>query len=433
MQVSVENTSSIGRRVTVSISAGQLQSEISQKMNEVLRNKKVDGFRPGKVPKHLIQQKYGAQIRHEAISHLIETSLPIALQQEALEPAGRPEIERIINLNEEGKDLAYVVSFEIFPNVSLPDFASIQVEKYQVEIKEHDVDKMIEKLCNQLATWTPVERPAKRGDKLTIDYNSTLNGKPYENSSNQDVALELGSGLFIEGFEEGLENAVVGETRELDLSFPAEWRLEKLAGKAVQFSVLVKAIAEKKLAAVNEDFAQKIGAESAEKEVVRAKVKEDLTAQLDRMVQESFKKQALEKLLGLTELAIPKALIEKEIAFLHEDLHRKMGDKAHHDSCQHHGLEEEAKNRVSLSLILREIVKLENLKPDEQKVKEKISEIAKTFGNAEFVENMYYESEELISGLRSTVLVDQAIEVVLSKASMTLKPSTVDELFKNEI
>jgi trigger factor len=429
MQVSVENTSSIGRRLTVNIPAMQVQSEINHRMNEVLKSKKIDGFRPGKVPKHLIQQKYGAQIRHDAISNIIESGLPTILQQESLEPAGRPEIERVMNLNEEGKDLTYVVSFEIFPEIILSDFSNIEVEKYIVEIKEDDLDKAIDGLRNQLATWVPVERKAKIGDRLTVDYTSTLNGKPYENSSNQDVIVELGSNAFIQGFEQGLENAAAGETCELDLRFPEEWRMEKLAGKPVHFLIHVKSVTEKELAALDDQFAKKIGAEDTAE--IRNKVRENLQKQIKHMADEITKKQALDKLLAQSDIPIPKALIDNEMASLHEDLHRNMGDKAH-ESCQHQGLDDEAKRRVTLSLILRKIVKLEELTPDEQKVREKIAEISKSFGNAEFIENMYYESEELISRIRNTVLVEQAIDLILAKASIIEKSITVDELFKRE-
>ena len=429
MQVSVENTSTIGRRLTVNIPAEKVLSEIDQKMREILRTRKLDGFRPGKVPKQLIEQKYGMQIRHEAITKIIETSLPTALQQEALEPAGRPEVERISDLNEKDRDLTYVVSFEIFPEFTLADFSAMQIEKFESQVSEVDIDKAIEKLKEQLANWVPVERAAKKGDRVTIDYTSLLNGKPYENSSGQGVVVELGSNGFIEGFEEGLLGATVGETRELDLSFPSDWRFEKLAGKPVHFSVEIKSIEEKQLAELDEQFAKKIGALEATETAIRQKVQENLEKQLESMLKENLKKQALDKLLALNEMELPKALVEHEMALLHEDLHRKMGDKADH-GCQHHGLEEEAKRRVRLSLILRKIIKQENLKPSNEKVKAKIAEVAKSFGNAELIESMYYESKELLAGIQNTVLVEEVIDLILTKASIILKSVTMEEFFK---
>ncbi len=431
MHVSVESTSPIGRRLTVSIPAAEVRTEVEERMNEVLRHKRIDGFRPGKAPKNLIQQKFGAQIRHEAISKIIETSLPTILEQEALEPAGRPEIEQVSNVNEEGKDLSYVVSFEVFPEVNLPDYSSIQVEKYEVKLTEADVDTALKKLQHQLGTWHVVDRPAKKGDQLKIDYTSLLNGKPYENNSSQDIAVELGTHVFIDGFEEGLIGAVAGETRELDLHFPQDWRIEKLAGKPVHFTIIVKEVTEQILAPLDETFASKIGAEGTDSLAIRQKVRENLEKQIQHLVQEGVKKQALDVLLALNEILLPKALVEHEVSLMHQDLHRKMGDKAH-DTCQHHGLEDEARRRVALSLILRKIVKLENLIPDEGRIKNRISEIARSFGNADFIESMYYESEELLSGIRNSVLVEQAIDLILVKASVVLKSISVEALFKQE-
>jgi len=399
-------------------------------MREVLRTRKLDGFRPGKVPKQLIEQKYGTQIRHEAITKIIETSLPSVLKQEALEPAGRPEVERISDINEGSHNLTYVVSFEIFPEFVLADFSVVQIEKFESQVSDVDIDKAIEKLKDQLASWSSAERAAKKGDRVTIDYTSLLNGKPYENSSGQGIVVELGSNGFIEGFEEGLLEAKVGETRELDLTFPSDWRFEKLAGKPVQFSVQIKNIEEKQLAILDEQFAKKIGSEESTESAIRKKVQENLEKQLDTMLKENLRKQVLDKLLELNEMELPKALIEHEIALLHEDLHRKMGNKADHSCQHHHGLEEEAKRRVRLSLILRKIIKQENLKPSNEKVKAKIAEIAKSFGNAELIESMYHESKELLAGVQNSVLVEEVIDLILTKASIILKSVTMEEFFK---
>lgn len=428
MQVSVENTSSIGRRLTIQVPAEDVQLEIVKRTNVVRQNGKLPGFRPGKIPEKMIQEKFGSQIRNEAISKIIETTLPSALMDNALEPAGRPEIEEVKNIAEEGKDITYVVSFEIYPEVNLPDFKTIEVEKYQVEITEADVDKAMENLRKQMATWTVVNRAAQNGDKLLVDYTSTLNGKPYENNSGKDVTVELGEHVFIEGFEVGLVGTVTGETRELDLHFPKEWRIETLAGQPVHFSIQVKEISEKHLVELDEAFANKIGAESSEVSAIRAKIKENLEKQVAHAIQENMKKNVLSKVLALVDLPLPKALVEREISALHEDLHRRNGNQAH-ETCHHHGLEEEAKRRLSLSLVLQKIIKLEKLTLDNEKVHQKISEIAESFGNAEFIEKMYYESKELLSGIQNSVLVEQAVNLILEQASLISKSISVEDLF----
>jgi len=427
MQVSVEKISPIARRLVISISADTVQQEVDKGFQEELRHRRIDGFRSGKVPRHVIEKKFGTQIRHKAIGKLIENSLPQALQQESLEPAGRPVIEEV-KPNSGHEELTYIVNFEIFPELKMPELEKISVDEYAVEITDADLDKHIQDLQHQMATWSVVERAAKEGDKLTIDYTSTMDGKPYENSSNQKVSVELGTNLFIEGFEEGLVGASAGETRELNLHFPKDWRIEHLAGKPVEFSVVVKEVSEKQEAPLDEVFAKKIGAEDTTIESIRQKIKEGLEQQVKQASEEQLKQQVMDKLLEVSDIPLPKALVEQEMTLMHEDLHRRSHDKAS-EHCNHPDLKEKAEKRVSLSLIFREIVKLEGLTPDNDKVKEKISELARAYGNAEFVENMYYESEELLMGIRNSVLVDQAIDMILGRVTKVPKSITVQELF----
>jgi len=433
MQVSLETIGAIGKRLTISIPANQLQMEINNRINDVTKNHKMDGFRPGKAPKHLVEQKFGLQIRQEAIGKLIESSLPKALQQESLEPAGRPEVEHISSFESTHIDpeanLTYVVNFEVYPEIILPNLAAMKIEKYRADVTDLDVENAITKLQNQLGTWEPVERAAKSSDKLIVNYTSTLNGKPYENNSGQEVSVELGSNTFIDGFESVLIGALKGETREADLHFPLEWRIENLAGKPVHFTIEVKEVLEKCLAARDENFAKKIGASSSDPQALHQKVREDLEKQVAFIIEEACKKSVVDEVLKSTDIAIPKALVQNEIEHLHEDLHRRMHDKAQ-TSCQHPGLEEEAKRRVALSLLLRQVVKLENLISSEEKVKAKISQLAASFGNAEFIESMYYKSEELLTGIRNSVLVEQAIEWILKQVSLSEKSITVEALLK---
>lgn len=427
MQVSVENTSSLGRRLTVSVPVEQLKSVIQEKMNELAKNAKVAGFRQGKVPKQVLEQRYGAEVKNQAVGKLIETSLPMALQQNNLNPAGRPVVENIQNGMEQ--DLSYIVSFEVFPEIKLGDFSKIEVENYQVTLTEADVDKAIERLREQFAEWVVVSRPAKEGDRLIVDYTSTMQGKPYENNQGQDVSVEIGSQMFIEGFETGLIGAVAGDRKELSLSFPKEWRIEKLAGKAVEFTVHVKAVTEKHMAELNEQFAKRIHASSNDVPAIQQKIRENLEKQLEETKSTRMKDQVADALLKMNPVPVPKALVEREASILHEEMHRRMGNQAEEGACHHPGLEAQAEKRVALGLILNEVIKSEKLVADETIVKNKIDAIAKMFGNADFIDSMYYESEELLTQVRHTVLLDQALELITSRCTQVDKTLTVDELF----
>lgn len=428
MQVSVENTSSLGRRLTVLVPSQNIQSIIQTKMGEFSQRANLPGFRPGNIPKKILEQKYGAQVRKEAIGQIIETSLPRALEQENLKPAGQPIVEQVQNITD--SDFKYVVNFEIFPEITLADFSSIQAEKYEVSISEQDIDNTIEKLKKQLSEWVSVDRPIKEGDRVILDYTSTVNGKPYENHSAQDIKVEIGSRLFLEGFEPGIIGMKVGDEKTLDLVFPKEWRIEKLAGKPVVFNVKIKSISEKHEAKLDEAFAKKIGAASAELAVIREKVSDNLKKQVKEMIDSNLKDQVSDALLKMNPIPLPKALVDRESAVLHEEHHRRLGDQPN-QACHHEGIEEQAQKRVALGLILNEVIKIEKLTPNPEEVKSRINAISKMFGNEEFLAEMYEKSDELLAGVRHTVLLDQALDVVISRSSITEKKITVDELFKH--
>jgi len=429
MQVSVENTSTLGRRLTVSVANDILKKMMQERMDELSQNAKVSGFRPGKVPKQILQQRFGDQVRQDTVGKIIEMSLPEALQQNNLKPAGRPVVEQIENGLEQ--DFFYVVSFEIFPTVNLIDFSKIEIEKYQVTLTEKDVDNTLTKLQEQFAEWVVVDRHAKEGDRLIVDYTSTIQGKPYENNSAKDIQVEIGSHVFIEGFEQGLVGVSAGDIRELKLNFPKEWRIQTLAGKPVEFNVHIKAVTEKHIAELNEAFAKRLGAESSEKEVIQQKVRENLERQLSETIKTSLKEQVADALLKMNPIPIPKALVEREAEILHEEMHRRMGDKAE-TACHHPDLETQAQKRVALGLILNEVIKNEKLVADETLVKSKIASLAKMFGNADFIESMYDESDELLTQVRHTVLLDQAIDFVVNRCIQRDKVITLDEVFNRK-
>ncbi len=395
------------------------------------RNSKIPGFRAGKATEKFIQDQFKSEInakaKKEAMDAIIRETLPAAIEAQSFIPAGRPQIDSISGADGAEEYLCYVVSLEVFPEIILPAFSSLKVQQEVSEITDADVERTLERLQSQWGTMEPVLRAAKTGDQLSINYSSTLDGKAYEHSQQHDVKVELGAGLFIEGFEKGLEGAKVGETRVLNLRFPADWRLKKLADQEVQFTVEIKEVAEKKPVPMDEHFAKRIGVEHADPLLINEKIRHNLEQQCAAVQIDKTRQQILDQLITACDILLPQALVQDEMVVMHEELHRNSGGKAAHN-CQHHGLEEEAKKRVKLSLIFREIVKLNNLTPDEQKVKEKIQKIATAYGNAEFVESMYHESNELLQSMRNSVLVDQAIDLVLSQASKSSKPVSVDEL-----
>lgn len=430
MQVTVENTGTLARRLIVQVPAQEMKMAVKNKMEEFAPKAKASGFRAGKIPEQELLRRYGAKLRQEALGSVIEKTLPVALKQEKLKPAGSPVVEQV--KDEENKDLEFVVSFEVFPDIHLADFNQLKVEKYHVDVNEQDVDRALLRVRNHFADWVVVERAAREGDRVIVDYTSTLNGKSYENNQGKDIQVEIGSKRFIEGFEEGLIGSQQAEEKELDLTFPIEWRVKKLAGKPVQFKVKVKAVTEKQLADLNAAFAKKIGSTSSDHEAIHQKVRESLEKQIAELVESNMREKVTDALIKLNHFPIPKVLIEREASLMHEELHQRMGDKAQ-DSCQHTGLMEQAEKRVALGLILNEVIKAQNIKPDEERVKKRVSKLSQMFGNAEFMESMYHESEELLTGVRHAVMLDQALDWVVSQISFNEKTMSVDDLLTQEM
>lgn len=425
MSVSVEKTSNLGRRLTIEVPAEQIQQEESNRLKDLSKNMRVDGFRSGKVPANFIKQKYGKEIRSEAVNKVLETSLGTALKEHNLRPANRPNIEDV--KDDQGKNLTYTVSFEIFPEIDL-DFAKIELEKEVADITESDIDSGVKKLQDQFATWVDVVgRPAKEGDKLTIDFVGLLDDVPFANGSAENFDLELGSKRLIPGFEEGLVGATADSDQTLKLKFPADYGAADLAGKEVQFNVNVKRIQEKVPAEVNEEFAKRIGIEDKDVTKVRAKIKENMAKYLDDVAKTKLRDQAIDQIYKTIKFEVPASLVEQE---KHSIIHEKLNKAAHdHDHTltaeQDVEFTQEAQKRVAVGLLLNEIIVKHDLKPEEERILAKIKSMSLMYGgNAELIHKMYYESKEMRQNLVNMVLTDQAADLIVNNATIKEKKLT---------
>jgi len=413
MQVSIENTSTLGRRMTVGIPAETVQLTIRSELNTLAKNSTRKGFRPGKVHKSLL----GDEAKHKAIQKLVNSTLADALKAHDLKPAGMPTPEKIDSAPD--NSLEYRVIFEIYPEINLCEFSYLEVEKPEIVVSKEDVSVYLEKLKSQFANWIEIPGNAQKGDRLTVNYTSTLNGKNYEHNSGEAVVVELGSAGFIAGFEEGLLGAKANDVIELDLRFPHDWRLENLRDKEVHFIINVEKVEEKQEAVLDEEFARKIGALNHEENTIREKVQQELEAQIKQKIEATLKENLYNALLAAHAFEVPEVLIEQQKHELHEALHRNQGNEAQ-PSCHHEGLDTEARKRVALGLIMSEIIKHANITLDQKRVQAKIAEIGESFSNAAFVESMYYESEKLLNSLQSAVLMEQAFDHVIEHVK--LKP-----------
>lgn len=432
MSVSVEKTSNLGRRLTIEVPAANIQKEEQNRLKDLAKSMRIDGFRQGKVSPDFIKKKYGEQIHQEAVTSVIQQTLGSALKEHNMRPVNRPSVEDLKDNKDE--NLTYTVTFEVYPEVILGDFKQIELEKAVAVISDEDIESGVKKLQEQFATWAEVtDRPAQMGDKLVIDFVGKLDGVPFEHGSANDQPIELGSNSFIPGFEEALVGAVIGADTTINVTFPAEYGAANLAGKPAQFDIKVKSIQGKELAPVDETFAERIGIADKDVNKIRPKVRENMVKYVEDLNNTRLREQALEKLYLTFPFEIPTSLLDEET---HNLIHEREGGRHNHNhdhSLDDHShsdisseqmaeLRAEAKKRISIGLILNEIIAKNNIKPEEGRVLTKLASMAMMYGgNTEFIRKMYAESKELRQSVENMVLTDQAADLVVANATIKEK------------
>lgn len=435
MAVSVEKTSTLGRKLTIEVPADVIAKQEKKTIQAFVRdlNKgKVDGFRKGKVPESYVEKKFQKEIQNETLNKVLQTSLTDALKGENFNLANQPKIDDI--KHEPQQDLSYTASFEVFPEVKLKDFSEITLEKPVADISDADIDSGVEKLQKQFATWKKVERVAKKEDKVIIDFVGSIDGVEFPGGKGDDMELELGSGQFIPGFEEGLIGAKSEEERTLDLSFPEDYHSKDFAGKKAQFKVMVKEVQEVELASLDNEFAKKIGIEDGDADKIRQQVKNNMEKYVADFTARKLRETALEKYAAAHKIDLPPSLVEQQKEALmkdkeHNHEHDDSG-KCKLDSKEEAELTEEAEKAVLVGLLLNEIIKVNELKPDNKKIAEKINALAAMYGgaNAQMIQKMYYESKELMQNVANMVLTDSAADLIVAGATIKEKKQKFYEI-----
>ncbi|WPP01469.1 trigger factor [Pseudomonas sp. HR96] len=428
MQVSVENTSALERRMTIGVPAERIEAEVNKRLQQTARNAKIPGFRPGKVPMSVIRQRYEADARQEALGNVIQASFYEAVVEHKLNPAGAPAVEP--KVVEKGKDLEYIATFEVFPEFEVAGFESIAVERLSAEVADSDLDNMLDILRKQNVRYESVERAAQNEDQVTIDFVGKIDGEAFSGGSATGTQLVLGSNRMIPGFEDGLVGAKAGEERVLQLTFPEDYQNLDLAKKAAEFTVTVTAVAEPKLPELNEAFFAQFGIKETGLEGFRTEVRKNMDRELRQAIKTKIKNQVMDGLVASNPVEVPKALIDNEVDRLREQAVQQFGGNIKPDQLPAELFSEQAKRRVVLGLIVAEVVKQHDLKPDEARVRSMIQEMASAYQEPEQVVSWYYKNDQQLNEVRSVVLEEQVVDTVLQKASVTDKAVSYEEAVK---
>ncbi|MEJ2532608.1 MAG: trigger factor [Halioglobus sp.] len=431
MQVSIETTSGLERRLTVGVPAQRVDSEVDSRLQKAAKNVRLPGFRPGKVPMKIMRQRFGAGVRQEVLGEVLSQTFQEAVVQEKLRPAGQPSIEPK-NL-EAGKDLEYVATFEVFPEVEVVELRGFEVEKPVAEVTEADIDNIIEVFRKQQGSWESVERAAEQGDKVNIDYAGTRNGEPFDGGSAEDSDLELGSGRMIPGFEDGIVGMKPGEEKTLQLTFPESYHNEELQGAEVAFKVTLNKVMEQVPADLDQELFSKYGVEEGGEEQFRREVGENMARELKNAIQSRVKQQVMDAVADAHKtLELPKALIAQEVDTLRRQMFQQFGGAGGQDLDLKSLLPDEmftenAERRVRLGLIMAELINKLDLKVDPDRVRTTIEEMASTYEEPEEVVNWYYSNQEQLSAVQSRVLEDQVVEKLLENANIVEKECSYQE------
>ncbi len=429
MQVSIEATGSLGRRMTVALPADQLEREVAARLQRLSRTSRFPGFRPGKAPMKLVEAHYAGKVMEEVAGDLIQTSFHEAIVGQGLKPAGGPTIE--FRSIERGRDLQYTAVFEVYPDVKKLDISGERIERPVGSVTDADIDHTLESLRKQRMTWTATGRAAQVDDRLVIDFEGSINGQPFEGGRATDFLLVLGRKTLVEGFEEGLIGAKAGDARTVRVKFPVDYRNVTLAAQDVEFKVEVKEVGEPVLPAVDGEFARQFGIQDGNVDSLRSEVRSNLERELRDQMRARIRDQVFEVLLKNNALDVPKALLEAEIDRLIETTAANLEaqglarSKAPGDRDLY---AEQARRRVTLGLILAEIVKSRGLVAEPARVRARIEQLAGGYESPQQFIEWHYAEPGRLGEIESLVLEDQVVDRLLESAEVTDKPVSLSEL-----
>lgn len=427
MTVSVETTQGLGRRISITVAADSIESAVKKELVEVAKKVRIDGFRKGKVPANIISQRYGASVRQDVLGELMTRNFVDAIIKEKINPAGAPNY--VPGEYKEGEDFTYTVEFEVYPEVELKGLDAIEVEKPVVEVTDADVDTMLETLQKQQATWKESDAAATAEDRATIDFSGSVDGEEFEGGKASDFVLAMGQGRMIPGFEEGVVGHKAGETFTIDVKFPDDYHAETLKGKDAKFEIVLKKVETRELPELTEEFIKRFGVEDGSVAGLRAEVRKNMDRELKGAIRNRVKSQAIDGLVEANDIDVPVALIDSEIDVLRRQAAQRFGgNEKQAFELPRELFEEQAKRRVVVGLLLGEVIRINELKADEDRVKALIEEMASAYEDPQEVIEFYSKNNELMNNMRNVALEEQAVEAVLAKAKVTDKATNFQEL-----
>jgi len=408
MQVSVETTQGLERRLTITVPAENVETEVKKRLQQLSKTQRIDGFRAGKVPVSVINKRFGPAVRQEVAGEVMQRNYIEAIVAEKINPAGAPSFAP--KSLEAGKDLEFTATFEVYPEVEVQGLDKIAVEKPAVTVTDEDLANMLETLRKQHASWADVDAAAGENDRVTVDFVGTIDGEEFEGGKAEDFPLELGQGRMIPGFEDNIVGKKAGEEVVADVTFPEKVEAQELPE-------------------LSEEFATKFGVTEGGVDALKEEVKKNMTRELDQAVKANVKDQAIKGLLENNEIEVPKALIDQEVDALRQQAAQRFGgDAKNMPELPAELFHEQAVTRVKTGLLLGEVIKANDIKVDDEKVEALIATVASAYEDPTEVVEYYKANDQLMQQMRNVAMEEQAVEAILAKANVSDVEKAFDDI-----
>jgi trigger factor len=431
LQTTVETLSQLERRINVAVPREQIEGEVEKRLARLAKTVKLPGFRPGKVPLKMVTQQYGPSVRSDVISDAVQTSFNEAVREQNLRVAGYPRIEPREGADAKSEAFEFSAVFEIYPEIKLGDVASIAIERPQVEVTPADVDRTLEVLRKQRAVFQPATRGAQTGDRALVDFTGTIDGLEFPGGQAHDFVISLGEGRMLPEFEAALQDTIAGDTREFALTFPADYHGKEVAGKTAQFSLAVKQVTTPEIPPLDRAFATDFGIKSGSVDDLRAEVEANLNLELKRKLEAVLKEQALKGLRNVTQVTLPRSLVEQEALQLARRMAanlQQQGMKAEEIKLSPEMFRPQAEERVALGLILSEVVREQKLQARPEQVRSLVQDVAQTYEQPDAVVRWHFEKPERLHEFEALAIERNVVDWVLGQARVTDMPTTFEAL-----
>ncbi len=432
MQVSVETTQGLERRMTVSVPAERIDHEVANRLKNLTRTARIKGFRPGKVPLKVIESRYGPMVRQEVVNEVTRDTFFEAISRENLQLAGMPRFRP--RVMEAGQDLEYEALFEVMARIEIAPLEDVEIVRPVAEITEQDIDNMLETLRNQRGEWRPVDRPAGEGDQVIADFVGTIDGEEFTGNRGERVPVLLGAKRLIPEVEQGFVGLSAGEERSVDVRFPDDYHVPEVAGKAASFALKVHSVSEPHLPEIDEAFIRSFDVPDGTIESMRAELRKTMSDEMGDAIREKLKRQALDALYNAhAGIEVPQAQIESQTSVLlgqARDMLLRQGTPEGDIRLDRAPFEQQARRRVVLGLLIREIVREHGLKAEPQQIRERVEFIASSYENTEEAIRWYYSDRDRIANIEQLVLEDQVVDWVVSRVRQRDEPTTFEALLR---